>query len=167
VFAWALRTGRAASVPAFPLAWSPPGPNPSYRDLLSPLHYNYAYLQLSKSSVIQKLTVLGLKSSHEHRHGVKTGCVAWSDIVIDTETVVVQYFGEAPHGTKYVVGMSFVGPSGLALVKQDFMHRITFHDAGHMKDAGHVLYGGEGKLESRPTVTRSSLGCLILVRSLM
>jgi len=27
--------------------------------------------------------------------------------------------------------------------------------------------GGEGKLESRPTVTRLSLGCLILVRSLI
>jgi len=38
--------------------------------------------------------------------------------------------------------MSFVGPSGLALVKQDLMHRITFHDAGHMKDAGHVPYEG-------------------------
>jgi len=68
--------------------------------------------------------------------------VAWSDIVTDTEAVVAQCFGEVPHGTKYVVGISFVGPSGLALVKQDFMHSITFHDAGHMKDAGHVPYGG-------------------------
>ena len=39
VCSWALRTGRAASVPACPSAWRPPGPNPSYRDLLSPLHY--------------------------------------------------------------------------------------------------------------------------------
>jgi len=29
----------------------------------------YAHLHLAKSSVIQTLTVLGLKSSHEHRHG--------------------------------------------------------------------------------------------------
>ena len=40
MFAWALRTGRAASVPACPSAWRPPGPNPSYRDLLSQLHYS-------------------------------------------------------------------------------------------------------------------------------
>jgi len=38
---WALRTGRVASVPACPSAWRPLGPNPSYRDLLSPLHYTW------------------------------------------------------------------------------------------------------------------------------
>jgi len=102
----------------------------------------YAHLHLAKSSVIQTLTVLGLKSSNEHRHGGKTGGVAWSDIVSDTEAVVAQYFGEMPHGTKCVVGMSFVGHSGIALVKQDLMHRIAFHDAGLMTDAGHVPYGG-------------------------
>jgi len=32
---------------------------------------------------------------------------------------------------------------------------------------GDVVWGCEGKLESRPTVTRLSLGCLILVRSLI
>ena len=37
VFAWALRTGSAASVLACPSAWRPLGPNPSYSDLLSPL----------------------------------------------------------------------------------------------------------------------------------
>ena len=37
MFAWALRTERAASVPACPSAWRPPGPNPSYRDLC--LHF--------------------------------------------------------------------------------------------------------------------------------
>jgi len=30
----------------------------------------YAHIRLAKSSVIQTLTVLGLKSSHEYRHGV-------------------------------------------------------------------------------------------------
>ena len=39
MFSWALRTGRTASVPACPSAWRSPGPNPSHRDLLSPLHY--------------------------------------------------------------------------------------------------------------------------------
>ena len=39
MFSWALRTGRAVSVPACPSAWRPPGPIPSYCDLLSPLHY--------------------------------------------------------------------------------------------------------------------------------
>jgi len=38
VFGWALGTGRATSVPACPSAWRPLGPNPSYCDLLSPLH---------------------------------------------------------------------------------------------------------------------------------
>ena len=66
--------------------------------------------------------------------------VQWTDIAADTESVVAQYFGEVPQGTQYVVGMSFVGPSGLAQVKQDLMHRITFHDAGHMKHQGHVPY---------------------------
>ena len=42
MFAWALRIGRAASVPACPSAWRPPGPNPSYRDLLSQLHYTWS-----------------------------------------------------------------------------------------------------------------------------
>jgi len=51
--------------------------------------------------------------------------------------MVAQYFGEVPRGTQYVVGMSFVGSS-----KQDLMHRITFHDAGHMKHEGHVPYSG-------------------------
>ena len=27
-------------------------------------------------------------------------------------------------------------------MNQDLMNRITFHDARHMKDAGHVPYGG-------------------------
>ena len=39
--------------------------------------------------------------------------------------MVAQYFGEVPRGTQYVVGMSFVGPSGLAQVKQDLMHCIA------------------------------------------
>mmetsp|Transcript_42007 Transcript_42007/g.61734 ORF Transcript_42007/g.61734 Transcript_42007/m.61734 type:complete len:122 (+) Transcript_42007:373-738(+) len=64
---------------------------------------HYAHLYLAKSAFIQKLTVLGLKSSHEHRHGGKTGGVAWSDMVANTEAVVAQYFGELPEGTKYVV----------------------------------------------------------------
>jgi len=92
---------------------------------------------LAKSSFIQRLTVQGLKSTHEHRKEGKRGGVPWTDIVADTESMVAQYFGEVPRGTQYVVGMSFVGPS-----KQDLMHRITFHDAGHMKHEGHVPYSG-------------------------
>ena len=42
-------------------------------------------------------------------------------------------------------GHVLVGLSGLAMVQQDLMHRITFHYAGHEKTAssGHVPYGGE------------------------
>jgi len=95
----------------------------------------YAHLHLAKSAFIQKLTVQGLKSSHEHHQEGKRGGVLWNDMVANTESVVAEYCGEVPQGTQYAVGMSFVGPSGL-------MHRITFHDAGHMKDAGHVPYAG-------------------------
>jgi len=70
----------------------------------------YAHLHLAKSAVIQKLTVLGLQCSHEHRYGGKTEGVAWSDMVADTKAVIAQYFCEVPEGSKYVVGMSFVGP---------------------------------------------------------
>jgi len=100
----------------------------------------YAHLHSAKSAFIQKLTVQGLKSSHEHCQGGKRGGVPWSDMVAITESVVAKYFGEVPQGTQYVLGMSFVRPSGLAQVKQVLMHHITFHDAGHMKDAGDVPY---------------------------
>jgi len=110
-----------------------------------------------------KLTVLGLKSSHEHRYGGKTEGVAWSDMVADTEAVVAQYFGEVPEGTKYVVGMSFVRPSGLALVNQDLMHRITFHDARHMKDAGHVPYGGVFKQTNAQDTGNRVVSCMTTV----
>ena len=52
----------------------------------------YAYLHLAKSSFIQRLTVQGLKSTHEHRKEGKRGGVPWTDIAADTESVVAQYF---------------------------------------------------------------------------
>ena len=121
------------------------------------------YGEWSSGSSHLKLTVLGLKSSHEHRYGGKTEGVAWSDMVADTEAVVAQYFGEVPEGTKYVVGMSFVRPSGLALVNQDLMHRITFHDARHMKDAGHVPYGGVFKQTNAQDTGNRVVSCMTTV----
>jgi len=44
MFGWALRTGRASSVPACPSAWRQLGPNPSCRDLQFPRHYTLSNL---------------------------------------------------------------------------------------------------------------------------
>jgi len=53
------------------------------------------------------------------------------------------------------------------LLAHDIVHRRRTR-ACEISGRGHARYqGDQGKLESRPTVTRLSLGCLILVRSLI
>ena len=75
VCSWALRTGRAASVPACPSAWRLPGPNPSYSDLLSPLHYTRNLLQRPRPAVAccdvtqARMGVQGLLGMCPVRHG--------------------------------------------------------------------------------------------------
>lgn len=94
----------------------------------------WAQLHVCSQPEIIEFTMKGLQSTFEHHSKKNQGGPKWATVSQEQRERVVEYFGQADPGTQYVLGMSFVGPSGLSMLAGDTLHRISFHDAAHMKN---------------------------------